>query len=298
MSTQTSALKDNVDLGDIDVLHLHMPVSNTEMRLPYCEYCGGTNGSFETHHIKSKGSGGREIRANKINLCVECHALAQAYEIKYEDLILVVARREEVSVEDVYTAIELPTPDKDIGSLNIQLTNKEQQDEMPSIEELLSVLVSTEEKSVELAFLKGQVVELLVECYDYKLSQIAHEIKRSEKYVEKHLKTFQAFRDEDSRQPNLDFTHYWEAAQSEDPEGWAQKASEAEMSTRELNNAIKESEGKKKEQDWQKKAEKALNDVKTVIEAGGEPAEFLLSELEKYFRYKQSNIKEEMQETA
>ena len=40
----------------------------------YCEFCGWTNG-LQTHHIKTKGSGGGDTDDNLICLCWKCHRL-------------------------------------------------------------------------------------------------------------------------------------------------------------------------------------------------------------------------------
>ncbi len=38
-----------------------------------CEYCGKKNCWTNTHHIKSKGSGGDDTEDNLIELCGACH---------------------------------------------------------------------------------------------------------------------------------------------------------------------------------------------------------------------------------
>ena len=98
-------------MGAVVPMHLYQEVSNEEMRLSYCEYCGATGRVFETHHIKSKGSGGNECRANKINLCVECHEKAQQYVIAPWELIVRVAYREKSTVAEVYAAVGLLLPE-------------------------------------------------------------------------------------------------------------------------------------------------------------------------------------------
>ena len=51
------------------VLHLYQKVSNEQMRLKFCEYCGITAVYFETHHIRTKGAGGPDIRPIRL-ICV------------------------------------------------------------------------------------------------------------------------------------------------------------------------------------------------------------------------------------
>jgi hypothetical protein len=53
------------------------------------------------------------------------------------------------------------------------------------------------------------------------------------------------------------------------------------MSTRQLSRAVKGLPPEKELKNWQEKAEKALNDVQSVLDAGGVPAAWLLKELQK-----------------
>ena len=58
-----------------------------------CEYCGKKNCYTNTHHIKSKGSGGDDIEDNLIELCGSCHRKVHDGIISKEELLKIVKRR-------------------------------------------------------------------------------------------------------------------------------------------------------------------------------------------------------------
>lgn len=260
---------------------IHEEVTNQEMRLEWCEHCGSTPGYYETHHIKSKGSGGSEVRANKINLCVECHEKAQQYKISQAELIIVVARREEVTVAEIYTAIGIPIPDN-IEELEAIATDSDTA--MASIEDLVTMLVDTEQQTDEIRFLQGQIIDELT-IRGTKYSWIASQVAKSAAWVRTAHKTFLAFPTEESRSPALTWTHHKIAAATDSPRRWIETAADQEMSTRELRAAIIAEEEKDEEieesieEKMQKKAEKTLEGIVEIIEVGGEPAEWLKEQI-------------------
>ena len=58
-----------------------------------CEYCGKKNCYTNTHHIKSKGSGGDDTEDNLIELCGVCHRKVHDGLIGKQELIKIVKRR-------------------------------------------------------------------------------------------------------------------------------------------------------------------------------------------------------------
>lgn len=260
---------------------LYEEVTNQEMRLDWCEYCGATTGHYEIHYIKSKGSGGSEVRANKINLCVECHDKAQKHIIPREELIIAVARREEVTVAEVYTAIGIPIPDN-IEELEAIASNSEMA--MTTIEDLISLLIEGEQQADEIRFMQGQVIDELV-TRGVKYSWIASQIGKSAAWVRTTHKTYLAFPTEEDRIPGLSWTHHKIAAATEDPKGWIERAANEEMSTRELRKAIIEEEERDEEleesieEKMQKKAEKTFKGIIEVFELGGKAADWLREQL-------------------
>ena len=60
-----------------------------------CEYCGRKNCWTNTHHIKSKGSGGDDTEDNLIELCGSCHRLVHDGIIEKEKLLKIIKNRRE-----------------------------------------------------------------------------------------------------------------------------------------------------------------------------------------------------------
>lgn len=58
-----------------------------------CEYCGKKNCYTNTHHIKSKGSGGNDTKDNLIELCGDCHRKVHDGIIAKEELLKIIKRR-------------------------------------------------------------------------------------------------------------------------------------------------------------------------------------------------------------
>lgn len=59
----------------------------------YCELCGSSF-NLETHHIKSKGSGGDDVPENLVCLCAVCHRTVHDGNILRETLHAIVEGRE------------------------------------------------------------------------------------------------------------------------------------------------------------------------------------------------------------
>lgn len=58
-----------------------------------CEFCGKENCYTNTHHIKSKGSGGNDTEDNLIELCGNCHYKVHSGKIKKGELINIIKNR-------------------------------------------------------------------------------------------------------------------------------------------------------------------------------------------------------------
>jgi len=266
--------------------HLYQNTTNQEMRKEWCEFCGLVAGRFETHHIKTVGSGGPEIRANKINLCFECHRKAQEYEIKPYQLIVAVARRDRASVEEVYRAIGLAVPEN-IEELESLAAEK---DRAPyTLEDLISFLINTRESKTNIEFIEGFVIDEIVKR-GLSYSWIAGMIKRSTAYVRQRHKTYLAFPTEESREPSLDWTHHRIAAETDDPRKWIAIAAGGkdgrEMSTRELSRAIEQEAVVKGDilteeeaQRARRHAQKIFREIVKIFEKGGKPADWLKQEI-------------------
>lgn len=70
-----------------------------------CEYCHRYFNAYnpgEKHHVYSRGSGGRNIKENRIDLCRwNCHIQAHSGLIKKAELLRIIATREGKMLEEV-----------------------------------------------------------------------------------------------------------------------------------------------------------------------------------------------------
>lgn len=145
--------------------------------------------------------------------------------------------------------------------------------------------------SHQLKFFQGEIIDEMVKR-GVKYSWIANQIGRSVAYIKTLHKTYKAFPTEESRVPTLSWTHHRIAAFTDDPEKWIARAAGIdengnetgeEMSTRELRAAIKkelnEEEVEEEKERAYKKARKVFDDFISVVENGGEPAEWLVNEV-------------------
>jgi len=286
-------------LGEVVALrkyeHVYEEVSNKDMRKDYCEFCGRTYGSFETHHIKTSGSGGPECRANKINLCAECHDKAQTYIIKPWELIIRVALRESVPIDVIYQAIGWPIPEniKELEDKSEELSQSTDFASLPyrPYEEIVSMLVETIEDVDTLEFCQGQIMDLMNRM-GHSMSSIAAGIGKSVGYVSARIKTYRAFPEDSMRAKDMSWTHHRYAANTDNPPKWIDEAVKNQYSSRELDRAIKGLPIDKPKTDWQIKAEKALDDVNAVLSVGGAAARWLMDEISKLVSSQNSNKKE------
>jgi hypothetical protein len=70
-----------------------------------CEWCRRrVGGPAHPHHIWARGMGGgnrMDVRENLISLCLNCHQVVHNGEIPRDAILVMVARREKVSVEEI-----------------------------------------------------------------------------------------------------------------------------------------------------------------------------------------------------
>lgn len=59
----------------------------------YCERCFNDWKDLETHHIKSKGSGGHDVKDNLVCLCWVCHRMVHDGNISRDELRELVSNR-------------------------------------------------------------------------------------------------------------------------------------------------------------------------------------------------------------
>ena len=58
-----------------------------------CEYCGKKSCWTNSHHVKSKGSGGDDTKENLIELCGNCHVKVHIGEINKKELLKIIKDR-------------------------------------------------------------------------------------------------------------------------------------------------------------------------------------------------------------
>lgn len=252
-----------------------LPLMEDPFEEKFCENCGKT-GYTEEHHIKTRGSGGKDISLNKIRLCVECHKNAQEYKISRYHLIQIVAKREKVTPEEVCKAIDIPLPD----AFPAPVEKKKE----PSYEQLVQAGLSIKEQEADCKWVYAQVIDALVKT-GAKMSQIASDLGDSVSLVKKYIKTYNAFRDEDMRVPELSFEHHYIASTSKDPSVAIAKAADEQLSTRGLRKIILEESDDLKAADDNdekkelQKAKKVHAEAQEIIAAGGPAAKWLKDNL-------------------
>lgn len=239
----------------------------------WCEYCGKP-GYTEKHHIKTRGSGGRDMVQNLIRLCVECHEAAHLHNIDRLELVQIVAEREQITPENVCLTIGIPVPDS--------FPAVRERKEPPTLEELIQAIINLDEYMDECNFLKGQLLSAMAEV-GVKSSWIASQIKSSAAQVRELIKTYRAFPVESMRVPVLSWYHHRVAANSNDPARWINKAADEEWSTRELATAIKEEERPETSETEieraQQKAEKLWEQIQAALSKDGPAADWLREQL-------------------
>ncbi len=244
------------------------------VRKAYCEYCGKPAYGWP-HHIKTRGAGGKDDRKNLIQLCGECHELAQQYKIPRLELVTIVAAREGTTVQEIY---------RESG----WLLDEKMPHEIPmanpvagkTFEEVLELYLFCLEKGESSVWERAAVITVMSDCMELKPRQIAAAIGCSSSLVRKMTRTFDAFPKHEDRLPMLSFRHHQIAAYTEDPKEWLNKAADNEWSTRQLQEAITESISPeiKEDKNWGR-AEQALLLTQEVLNIGGDAAEWLLKEL-------------------
>jgi len=259
------------------VIPANEPFYEPEGLVAWCEYCGKP-GYVETHHIKTRGAGGKDIPLNRINLCLEHHRAAQEYKIDRLALVQIVAKREGVAPEEACQAIGIPVPDK------FPLLPEKAQE--PGIEELIQAYISLEEQERENKWVKAQLLEAML-ATGAKISWIASQLGISVSLIKKMVKTYRVFPEEYMRVPELSFEHHFVATTSSRPREMIARAADEQLSTRQMRKLIIEEEAsdefkditQKEEADEIQEAKKVYAKAESVIAKGGPGAEWLREKL-------------------
>lgn len=255
------------------------PTAIDSVRGEWCERCGKP-GRVEVHHIKTRSTGGSDIRPNLIGLCFDCHRSYHDGKIDRYELVVIVSRREGLAPEEVCTLIGIPVPDQ-FPEL------PEHHEPEPSLEELIQRYISLEEQERDCKWLKGELLDAMLNA-GAKPGWIASQVGVSAAQIRELVKVYRAFPDESMRIPELSWYHHRVAANTDDPKGWIEKAADNQLSTRQLRKAILEEEEKKsgtplpedpEDKRNRDKAARALKMIDEVLAAGGDVAAWLKKEM-------------------
>lgn len=217
-------------------------------RKKFCQVCGKyQEKGIHRHHIKSKGSGGDDVKENFVDLCFECHTKVHSGELILEDIV---------------------------------------EKELPGLEVVLQIFVNHKEQEENSKWEQAAALVVLHMGLKLKIGDISAEIGMSPAIIREMIRTFNAFPEEGTRVLELGFTHHRLASRADNPETWINAAADNGWSTRQLDEEMKKAGlSKKARRDTEKsKAEKALRTVKEVIGSGTEVSDWLYSELEKIIK--------------
>ncbi len=142
-------------------------------------------------------------------------------------------------------------------------------------EDLLQVFIDTRQTDVENRFTAGETAFLL--SPHYSPDDLAHYGNCSGAWVRQTIKVYRAFPTEESRMPYADMTysHFREAAYTDDPVSWMDRAAEHGWSVAEMQKA-------KRGQvidDMFREADRILGRVERCLDSGGPVAQYLLDHL-------------------
>lgn len=246
------------------------------MRKSFCELCGSPASGWP-HHIKTRGAGGKETRDNLIQLCGKCHDLAQQYKIPRRTLVEIVAKREGLTVEEIYEKYHWSLEGKLPYEIHVPnpVAGK-------TFEEILELYLFCLEKGENSMWDRAAVITVMHDSMGMKPRQIASAIGCSASQVRKMARTFNAFPKDDDRIPYLSFRHHQIAANTSEPQKWLETAMDNQWSTRRMQEEINGSASPvaKEDKAWEK-AEKALLMLEEVLASGDEVADWLQTELKK-----------------
>lgn len=253
--------------------HYDLKVINS-VRKPYCELCGSPAEGWP-HHIKPRGAGGQDIPENLIQLCSLHHTEAHNGSLHRKTLVGIVAKREGVSVEEIYKTngwlIEntlpenLPTPNPIAGK---------------TFEEILELYFYCLEKSQDSKWERAALITVMHDYMELTPKEIASAVGCSASLCRKMVRVYNTFPSESSRIPVLSFRHHQIAAYTEDPQKWLNDAADNQWSTRVLQEKINESSGIVDKKDLHlEKAEKALRLTVEILEEESEASIWLKDQL-------------------
>ncbi|GIP08249.1 hypothetical protein J1TS5_04190 [Paenibacillus macerans] len=240
-----------------------------------CEYIDPTTGDRcehpaegDPHHIRTRGAGGDDRRENQIHLCGWHHKLFHDGNLDRNELILIVAKREGKTPEEIADILKLSYQEP------TQLP-----DPPPKVEELLQAYIQVDEQEQETRFIKGQLLDAMLAA-GAKQKFLSSQIGISPAQIRELVHVYRTFPTPESRIPSLSWYHHRVASRSSKPAVFLSKANDEALSIRDLRKQILLEEGagqlvKQDEDREQKKAKQVLASVQEILDSGSETAKWL-----------------------
>ena len=150
-----------------------------------------------------------------------------------------------------------------------------------SADEVLGHIATVRQGSTESRFMLGELCHI-GKSMGLTVGQLAHYARCTSSYVRQLVKTYLAFRSEESRLPyaELDYSCFKIAAYTDRPEYWIEQAAEHEWSSRELSKAIKG----EVVPDALRGADRIYGSVERCFASGGPGARYLHEQLSTLLR--------------
>jgi hypothetical protein len=165
------------------------------------------------------------------------------------DLFRITARREGMTLAEVYSAVGLDSPpDIESWETDVLLFVQLQQDEQESVWKI----------AAHAAYMLGKYGRGAA-------TELARDARVSANYIRSIATTARAF-PESQRNHELTMTHHRIAAQTESPKIWLKRAAEKKWSVRELQEAIK---GRNVDEEYRAQMERLENTVRKFNETWG-----------------------------
>lgn len=263
------------------------------VRQDHCERCGASANGLP-HHIRTVGSGGSDTKENQIQLCFDCHRATHDGKIERDELVALVAKREGKAPEEIYQAIGLPVPE-DCPARVLAAPPFGGR----TLDDLIQLYVSLKESEEETRWQRAAIVVAMVDAMKIPIRKVSGLLGCSPAQVREMARTWRAFPTEESRAKDLTWYHHRLAATTNDPEGWIEQAAANLWSTRQMSEAVKGSISERAETDLVRaKAEKAVRMVREVLESGGAPAQWLISELAVLLRRPEEEARQNVSQCA
>lgn len=233
--------------------------------------------ALHDHHIKHRAAGGKDLEENVLKACGECHTKCHAGNIKIWKQIEIVAQRMGKPPEEICEIIGLMAE----KVLPKDYVFEGQQNPLAgiSLEDVLQTYFSYEEIGEQAIWGKAEILSGMIDA-GWKPKVISSLIGSSPATIRERVRTYKAFPDESTRALDKTFTHHRIASKTDNPIKWIEMVCEEDLSTRQLEEAIKaEGQGGAHKDAVQEKAERIVRMVNEVLKEENDSAQWLQNEL-------------------